>query len=268
MNRAIPPAIRRAAQTPLLSADGELALLARVREHDDPEALAALVRAHLRLALDVASRFAGRAAPMEDLVAEGALGLCEAARRFDPAHGARFATYATWWVRAYVRSYALKNRRLVALPSTRAGRRVLGGTARAEATLTARLGRAPSAPELAEALGVEVEDVELVRGALGARDVSIEAHADGPALPLPSPYPTPEEAVASAEAGAQAQAAVARALGTLDRREREIVRRRYLDDEAQTLRVIGRDLGLSRERVRQLELRARDKMRRELDRVA
>ncbi|MBX3269394.1 MAG: sigma-70 family RNA polymerase sigma factor [Sandaracinaceae bacterium] len=268
MSRAIPPAIRHAAQTPLLTADRELELLARVRERDDPDAMAALVGTHLRLAIDVASRYAGRAAPMEDLIAEGALGLCEAARRFDPAHGARFATYATWWVRAYIRTYALKNRRLVALPSTRAGRKVLGGAARAEAGLTARLGRAPSLAELAAALGVEVEDVELVRGALGARDVSIEVHADAPAFPLPSPSPTPEEAVASAQADAQAQLAVERALGTLDRREREIVRRRYLDDEAQTLRTIGRDLGLSRERVRQIELRARDKMRRELDRVA
>ncbi|MCB9598027.1 MAG: sigma-70 family RNA polymerase sigma factor [Sandaracinaceae bacterium] len=265
---AIPSAIRRAARTPLLSQPREQLLLERIREEDDADAMAELVRAHLRLTLDVASRYSGRNVRLEDLVSEGAVGLCEAAHRFDPAHGTRFATYASWWVRAHIRSFALRNRRVVGLPATRNGRLVLGRSTRTQAELTARLGRPATTEELAEALGVTVGDVEMVHSALAGRDVSLAPREDGPALEVSATGPNPEEAVARVESDRRARDEVRRALSALDDRELEIVRRRYLDDEGQTLRAIGQQMGLSRERVRQLELRAKDKMRRELDRVA
>lgn len=264
----IPPAIRRAAQAPLLDEARERELLERIRERRDPEAMTELVRAHLRLTMHVALRYTSGTVRLEDLLSEGAIGLCEAAHRFDPAHGTRFATYAAWWVRAHVRTFALKNRRLVALPSTRSARVVLGRSTRMQSTLTASLGRPPTREELAAALDVEVADVDLVHGALAARDLSLTPVDDGPTPTLTAPTPTPEEAVEQAEAQTRAREAVERALAALDPREHEIVRRRFLDDEGQTLRTIGAKMGLSRERVRQLELRAKDKMRRELGRVA
>lgn len=265
---AIPPAIRRAARVPLLEEGHERDLLRRIREHDEPEAMAALVHAHLRLTLDVALRYTSRSVRVEDLVSEGAVGLCEAAHRFDPSHGTRFATYAAWWVRAHIRAFALKNRRVVALPATRNGRVVLGRSTRAQAALTAKLGRPPTTEELAEALEVGVRDVEMVHSALSGRDVSLAPREDGPPVTIGAGTPTPEELVARAEDEANAKGAVARALEALDPREHEIVRRRYLDEDVQTLRAIGAEMGLSRERVRQLELRAKDKMRRQLAQVA
>lgn len=265
---AIPPAIRRAARVPLLEEAHERDLLARIREADDPNAMTELVRAHLRLTLDVASRYTSRSVRIEDLVSEGAVGLCEAAHRFDPSHGTRFATYAAWWVRAHIRAFALKNRRVVSLPATRNGRVVLGRSTRVQGQLTAELGRPPSIEELAKALDVGVKDIEMVHTALAGRDVSLAPRDDGPTLAVASNQPSPEDLVARAEVEADARGAVDRALAALDPREHEIVRRRYLDGESQTLRAIGEEMGLSRERVRQLELRAKDKMRRELDRVA
>lgn len=264
MKSSIPIAIRRAARAPLLDADEERTLIERVQRDGDQAAMSALVSSHLRMTLSLATRYASRGLPVEDLVSEGAVGLCEAARRFDLERGTRFSTYAAWWIRAHIRAFALRNRRVVAMPSTRNGRVVMGRAARTRQRLTAALGRPPTVDELADELGVERADVELVDSAMQGRDVSLSPRDDGPALRLRATEPSPEEEVAEREQREGAAARVHDALTALDARELEIVERRFLRAEGQTLRAIGAEMGLSRERVRQLELRAKDKLRRRL----
>jgi len=264
MKSSIPIAIRRAARAPLLDAEEERSLIERVQRDGDPDAMHTLVSSHLRMTLSVAMRYAGRGLPVEDLVSEGAVGLCEAAKRFELERGTRFSTYAAWWVRAHIRAFALRNRRVVAMPATRNGRVVMGRAAEAQRRLTADLGRPPTDDELAADLGVRRSDVELVHSAMRGRDVSLTPRDDGPDVRLSAPGPSPEDVVADREWRERAAERVQGALTALDDRELEIVQRRFLRGESQTLRAIGAEMGLSRERVRQLELRAKDKLRRRL----
>ena len=180
----VPDRIREMASAPMLDAETERDLLSRFRASEDPRALEALVASHLRLVVATAMRYARDGLPMEDLVSEGSLGLVEAARRFDPDKGGRYATYARWWVRALIRRYALANRRIVGAPSTRNGRRVMSRLRRTQKALTAQYGAPPSTEQVAEHLGVSPEEVEQVDAALRTNDLSIrpeggwEPHAD------------------------------------------------------------------------------------------
>lgn len=252
----------------MLDAETERAYLERIHESDDAQARSALLSSHIRLCLSIAGRYAGGTVRLEDLVAEGMVGLCEASERFDLERETRFATYAAWWVRARVRAFALRNRRVVAPPSTRAGRKVMGALTATQRTLTADLGRPATDEELAEALDVAASDVQTMRAALGAADVSLAPRADGRAMELASERPSPEEEVEREEHRSHARSSVARALRHLDERELEVVSRRYLEPDRETLATIGQSMGISRERVRQLEVRAKEKMRDALARVA
>jgi RNA polymerase sigma-32 factor len=246
----------------MLDEDTERDLLERVREHSDPSALARLVESHLRLVLAVARRFHREGVPMEDLVGEGMLGLVEAARRFDPDKRARFGTYATWWVRALVRRFALSNRRIVGSPSTRNGRKIVSKLRETERHLTATEGAPPGLERIAEALGVSLEEIQEVEAALTGRDVVLGAdREDGSPLELACSAPSPEEQAAARQRARHTRASVDRGLAALDPREREIVERRLLTEDGQTLARLGESLGISRERVRQIELIAKDKMR-------
>ena len=251
---------RTAAQAPMLDAKTESDLLRRVREEQDARALEELLAAHLRLVVAIAGRFAGAGVSLAELIAEGNLGLTEAARRFDQGKGTRFATYAAWWVRARVRRFAFDNRRIVAAPSTRAARRLLSGMRSAERRLVAVSGEPVTRDRLAALTGTSPEDVAMVEVALSARDVALGAPEDG-GVEIASHDPGPEDALAARENEARVAREVRSALDQLDVREREIVRRRLLEDDAATLTEIGASLGLSRERVRQLEERAIRKLR-------
>lgn len=247
----------------LLSEERERALLASYADSGDRGALSELLQAHVRLVLRIARRHRAGSLREEDLVAEGMLGLVEAARRFDASYGVRFSTYATHWARAYIQRHALGHRRIVGMPDTRAARRVLGRIGRVEPRLSTELGRAPTDSELAGALGVETEDLETVRGSLRARDVALGvATTDGGPVWEPSDLAEgPEETVANAEERTMLQAALSRAIGALPARERAIVERRCLTLEPPTLDVLAREMSLSRERVRQLEARALSRLR-------
>ncbi|MFW5921433.1 MAG: sigma-70 family RNA polymerase sigma factor [Polyangiales bacterium] len=221
-----------------------------------------LVEAHMRLVMAVARRYARRGVAFDDLVSEGALGLMEAVQRFDPTRGTRFGTYAAWWVHAYVRRYAYANRRIVGVPATRNARKVVWALRRARAEIQQKTGRDATRDELAEALGVGPADIEMVEGVLAGRDVPI-----GPvehAMDPPTAAPTPEDEAADRQAQSRAQEEVREALAQLSEREREIVRRRLLEDDAETLTMLGRSFGISRERVRQIQQRAHGKLRESL----
>jgi RNA polymerase sigma-32 factor len=254
--------IRRAAvEAPMLDSETEQNYLRRIQESNDPIALSALLVSHLRLVLSVAQKYTGHGVTLEDLVAEGNLGLVEAARRFDRSKGTRFSTYAGWWVRALIRRFTIANRRIVGAPSTRNGRRLLSTLRATQRRLAAELGETPSRERVAAELQVTAEEVALVEAALSGRDVSLAPSDDGQVFELPSELGSPEQEVAEREIQAMHAASVAEALSQLDERERAIVEKRILGDDKDTLADIGASMGLSRERVRQIELRARQKLR-------
>ncbi|HEX7481283.1 MAG TPA: sigma-70 family RNA polymerase sigma factor [Polyangiales bacterium] len=255
--KALLEAARRA---PLLSADAELNL-ARQAAKGSGAAFEALLSAHLRLVLTIAHEFGSYGLPLDELVSEGLLGLCEAARRFECERGVRLAAYAAWWIRAYMRRYTIANRRIVRTPSSRHGRKLLANLRKTQREMTQRGGEVPDAHAVAEALGVGVRDVEEMEAALSGRDVPCGLDAEGRGVDLACDHPSPEAIVADVEEQRWAADAVDEALALLSKRERHIVKARYLTEETNSLASIGREMGLSRERVRQLEHQAQLKMR-------
>lgn len=234
----------------------------------DAKALQQLVDSHMRLAISVAERYSRQGVPVEDLIGEASVGLVEAARRYDPDKGTRFGTYASWWVRAYVRRYCFANRRIVVGPSTRNARRIQWSLRRTERALAQREGRTPTREELAAALDVSPDEIAMVEDTLAARDVPIGPVEDGPSFEAVANVPTPEEDAADREMRATSQRKLEQALARLTEREQEIVRRRLLDDEASSLSVLGESFGISRERIRQIQQRAETKLRSALLEVA
>jgi RNA polymerase sigma-32 factor len=229
----------------------ERELLLAFHERRDPKALAELIRSHLPLVRAIVHRHRVRALRDEDLLAEGNLGLLEAAMRFDPSFDVRFATYATHWIRARVREHVLRFRRVVGGPDTRASRRILGRRGRVEAALSQSLGRPAEDHELAAALGVQPSDLEQVRGSYDAHDVAID---DGESV-LRADQSGAEELVGDAEEFRLRSRALAEAMEALGERERTIIERRQLSGTPTPLHVLASELSISRERVRQLEIR-------------
>ena len=251
--------LQAAKSAPVLSAEVE-ADLARQAQQGSSRASEILLNAHLRLVLTIARDFTRYGVPFEDLVGEGLLALVEASRRFDPERGVRLAAYAAWSIRAYMRRHTLDNRRIVRAPSSRHGRTVLANLRRTQRDLTQACGGPPAPEAVARVLGVGVRDVEEMESALSNRDVSVGPHDK--ALEVPSESPSPETLVAEHEDRQYREGALGRAFESLTARERRILKERYLSGELTSLASIGRELGLSRERVRQLELQAHAKIKR------
>lgn len=242
----------------------DLALQAAVHARD--AAKSRFIEANLRLVIWVARRYAGRGMTLADLVQEGNLGLLAALDKFDPTRGYRFSTYATWWIRQSVQRGLANRHRTIRLPvHIQEMRRQLG---KADRQLSQQLGREPSAEELARAHGSSLRRLERVRQAYRpVRSLSEPIQgidgAQGPALSEmveDSVQPSPEEALWANECGAL----VERLLDTLTPRERLIVRRRYgvnQTQERETLNTVATELGLTRERIRQIEISALKKLR-------
>lgn len=246
--------------TPMLDAEREAELVRRIQQHDDAAAMRELLAAHFRLVVAHAARYARAGISDAELVAEGNLGLVEAARRFDTAKGVRFSTYATLWIRARIGRFVLANRRIVSAPSTRNARKLLGMMRSTERQLEQQTGERPTRAALAAATGTSEDDVAMVEAALGARDLPIGPLEDGSSFEIPD-HVSPEELVSARQESERRTRRVASAMTVLDRREREILERRLLDDgEGETLASIGQVLGLSRERVRQIEASAKRKL--------
>lgn len=250
---------RTAVTAPVLDPEAEKLLIIGLKA-GSAEALRSLLSSHLRMVMAMARRYAGFGVSFEDTVSEGIVGLLEAAKRFDPERGTRFSTYGAWWVRAYVRRYALANRRIVGAPSTRNARKVLSALRTTQNAIAQVTGRRATRSEVATGLGVAEDDVAMVEAALGARDVPIGQGEEG-TYEVADARPTPEQQTAEAELETLRRHRIGEALAKLSEREREILIRRYLADDVATLAVVGESLGLSRERVRQLEKRAQRKLR-------
>lgn len=247
-----------ARSAPVLTAKQE-AELACAASGGRQRALDILILAHLRLVLSIAQAFVKYGAAKEDLVDEGILGLVEATRRFDPRRGVRLATYAAYWIRGRIRRFTIDNRRLVRAPETRHARRLVSNLRQVQRSLTQARGEPPELQEVADALRVAPSDVEEVEGVLSGRDVPFDDEREASEMSVDAP--SPEEALAEAEEHALAHQSMVRALVELDARERRVLEQRYLGGRAQSLAQIGRDLGLSRERVRQIERTAQARLR-------
>ena len=247
---------------PLLGAHEERTML-ELAKAGNRCATAALVESHMRLVVQVASSYARDGLSVHDLVSEGMLGLMEAIHRFDLTREARFATYASWWVRACVRHHALANRRIVSMPDTRGARVARARLRKVERTLSQSLGRKPTHAELANELGISEREVEMVDVALSGRDQSIGQGAE----PLDEAQ-GPEQAVAASELSALRNAQVKRALEHLSDRERTVVREHLCAEDEHSLAHLGRTLGVSRQRVGQILRGAEEKLRAELSTVA
>jgi RNA polymerase sigma-32 factor len=255
--------LRASKHASLLLAQDEVKLAVQAQEGSG-EAFEALLRAHLRLVLTIAREFASYGLPVDDLVSEGLLGLVQAARRFDPTRNVRLAAYAAWWIRAYMRRYTIANRRIVRMPSSRHGRKLLANLRRTQRELTQVHGEPPDAETVAKVLGVPIRDLHEMEGALSGRDIACGSDFENRALELRSEWPSPETQLADSEQRNRSVASLQRALRCLNTRERQIVEQRCLKDPTPSLAAIGRDLGLSRERVRQIERRAHTKLRQAL----
>ena len=197
--------------------------------------------------------------PLEDIVQQGNLGLLRAAKKFDPDKQCRLATYAAYWIRAEIRDYVVRAYRVVRLGTTKGERRALRAY---------RTTRESDPDKLAELSGLTKERVEQLLPLLQARETSLDANTNDmpPAVErLSSNDASPEDDAGAKESRERAALAVAAAMKGLSDREQLIVRERMMSDEPQTLQALGVILGVSKERVRQLEERARGKLRTELE---
>jgi RNA polymerase sigma-32 factor len=261
--------VRAAMRAPLLAADRERDLARRWREEQDEGALHELITAYLRLVVAMASRFRHYGLPMSDLVQEGSVGLMQAAARFEPEREVRFSTYASWWIRSAMQDFVLRNWSIVRTGTTSAQKSLFFNLRR----LRAKIGdvgdallSAESRTRVAHALGVPERDVEAMAARLSAPDRSLNAplteEGGGEWQDLLADDGADPEVIAIETHDNAARAALVRdALGDLSDRERLIIRERKLEEEAMTLEALGERLGISKERVRQIEGSALEKLR-------
>jgi len=269
--------IRTAMNEPMLERGHELALARRWKKRKDQKALHELVQSYTRLVVSVASRFRHYGLPVGDLIQEGNIGLMQAAEKFDPARELRFSTYATWWIRAAIQDYVLRNWSIVRTGTTAAQKSLFFNLRRLRAQIENRKEREgldeKDIHTIAKELRVNANDVRHMEGRLSGSDQSLNATIgengeDEWLSLLPDNRPNPEDIVVGMRDAAARTKWLNEALKELSDRERKIIRQRHLTDNAVTLEDLGKQLGVSKERVRQLESRAMEKMRVSLNRSA
>jgi len=262
---------------PLLSLEEERRLGREVRARGDSRAAHRLVSANLRFVVKVAYGYRFCGLKMADLIQEGNLGLLRSVDRFDPDRDVRLISYAVWWIRAYIQAYILRSWSLVKLGTTQSQRRLFYSFARTWRELKREGGEGsdPAAGELeavARKLRVEPAELSEVRYRIEGRDVSLDELVGDSQTPrvdlVASSAPSQDEALGCAEEQAEICGRVREALRGLDPRERFIVEQRLMSDEPMTLKALGEHFGFTRERTRQLEVRASAKLRLALARLS
>ena len=262
--------LREISRFPLLKPDEEHELALRVRDHNDPDAAFRLVSSHLRLVVRIAMDFQRRwMQNVLDLVQEGNVGLMRAVNKFDPDKGIKFSYYASFWIKAYILKFIMDNWRMVKIGTTQVQRKLFYNLNRERQKLIAQ-GFDPDAAMLSERLGVSEEQINEMDQRLAAGDLSLNAQVgDEPGGAtrmdfLPALGPGIEDDLASAEMADILRDKIKTLLPKLNDKELYILQNRLLTDDPVTLREIGERYNVTRERVRQLEARLLEKIRRHI----
>jgi len=255
---------------PMLQVEEESALARRWREHGDADAAHKLVTSHLRLVVKIAVGYRGYGLPIPELISEGNIGLMQAAKRFDPEQGFRFATYAIWWIKAAIHEYILRSWSLVKMGTTANQKKLFFNLRKAKSRIAA-LEEGDMHPDqvklIAQRLGVTEQDVVEMNRRLGG-DVSLNAQLrdDGDSDEwqdwLVEEGSDQEAQLADSEQSENRRKALGEALSVLNKRERRIFEARRLAEDPMTLHDLAAEFGISRERVRQIEARAFQKIQR------
>jgi len=261
--------IQTANRYPMLTEAEEFELATRLRDEGDVDAARQLVLSHLRLVISIARGYLGYGLPHADLIQEGNIGLMKAVKRFDPARGVRLVSFAMHWIKAEIHEYILKNWRLVKVATTKAQRKLFfnlksqKNSYEGVSTLSGT-----QANEVAQRLGVKAEEVVEMEKRLSGHDIALEGNPDdGDEAFAPIDYLAdsryePTRVIAAKDTAHLQNEGLHGALAQLDERSRHIVEARWLrEDDPATLHELAAELGVSAERVRQIEVKALQKMR-------
>ena len=253
---------------PLLEPEEEYMLAKAWKEHEDPEAARKLVTSHLRLVAKIAMGYRGYGLPVSEIISEGNVGLMQAVKRFEPDKGFRLATYAMWWIRASIQEYILRSWSLVKMGTTAAQKKLFFNLRKAKSKIDA-IEEGDLHPdqvsEIARKLGVREHEVVEMNRRLAAPDSSLNTPLRSDSESewqdwLQDDTLDQESRLAQREELSERRALLSTALGELTERERDIIEARRLKDEPVTLEELSQKYGVSRERVRQIEMRAFDKL--------
>ncbi len=270
---------RRSMRAEMLDAETELDLARRWRDNRDAKALHRLIQAYMRLAISMAGKFRRTGLSQSDLIQEASLGLMKAADRFDPDRGVRFSTYAVWWIRAGLQDHVMRNWSLVRTGSTSSQKSLFFNLRRVQARLEREassrgeiLDRHQICETISTEIGVSLSDTEMMMGRMSGSDLSLNATQSTEDSGREWVDLLEDEAAQGADTVVLKrdyevlQDRIGNALEVLSARERFIVRERRLGEETRTLADLGKEMALSKERVRQLEATAMIKMRTVLER--
>jgi RNA polymerase sigma-32 factor len=266
-------------QFPLLTVEEEQRLAREFRKKGDTRAAHRLVTSNLRFVVKVAYEYRSYGFKMSDLIQEGNIGLMKAVQKFDPDKGIRLISYAVWWIRAYIQNYILKSWSLVKLGTTQAQRKLFFSLARTKRELD-KLSSEHGADsdgedtgKIAKKLRVKPGEVQEMQQRMEGRDLSLDApmgddgaysHVDF----VVGHGPSQDSELSGAQEQAMVSSRIGEALARLDQRERYIIEMRVMSDKPMTLKELGEHFGFSRERARQLEIRAKEKLKQELHALA
>ena len=264
---------------PVLTAEQEYMLAKRYQEHEDPEAAAQLVSSHLRLVAKIAMGYRGYGLPVSDLISEGNVGLMQGVKKFEPDRGFRLATYAMWWIKASIQEFILRSWSLVKMGTTAAQKKLFFNLRRMKKQLEAYEDsdlRPEDVTKIATDLGVPEQEVvnmnrRMMMGGDASLNVSLRGDEEGSGQWqdwLADDRPLQDETVADAEESQMRKAMLGEAMGSLNERERHILTERRLTDKPQTLEELSQVYDVSRERIRQIEVRAFEKLQKAMQRIA
>jgi RNA polymerase sigma-32 factor len=262
---------------PMLEKDEEFMLAKRWAEHEDTEAAHKLVTSHLRLVAKIAMGYRGYGLPVAEVISEGNIGLMQAVKKFDPDKGFRLATYAMWWIRAAIQEYILRSWSLVKMGTTAAQKKLFFNLRRMKSQMQALDEgdlRPDQVEEIATKLGVTHDDVISMNGRLSGPDASLNAplRSDGESewqdWLEDDDAGSAEDELAESDEFDTRMALLQEAMGALNEREQNIIQERKLTEEPKTLEDLAQVYGVSRERIRQIEVRAFEKLQTEMVRLA
>ncbi|MFM2099900.1 MAG: hypothetical protein RLZZ366_1439 [Pseudomonadota bacterium] len=262
---------------PMLTPEEEYMLAKRFQEHQDPEAAAKLVTSHLRLVAKMAMKYRGYGLPVSELISEGNIGLMQGVKKFEPDRGFRLATYAMWWIKASMQEFILRSWSLVKMGTTAAQKKLFFNLRRMKSNLAAFEDgdlKPADVKKIATDLGVtEAEVISMNRRMANGGDASLNVsfNEDGEGQwqdTLVDGGPLQDEAFADAEERIVRRSMLVEALSALNEREQHILTERRLIEEPKTLEELSQHHGVSRERVRQIEVRAFEKLQKAMMRIA